>query len=311
MDDLLTPDQIVDAYDSGFTGAICDPEATSRLLRELPMPFFGNALAGSGAGKLSLPFKAVVSYEIATGRTPYNEAQRTGDCVSHAVRNACDLARANDPDIHSTEDWVDRTATEPVYGARGHSGQGAICSELVRWVHKTGGLMLRKKYPELGIDLTSYNPDVGIRWGGRGVPANVTQEASRHQVQTISLIQSWQQARDCIANGFGVAVCSDVGFRHTRSQEGVSTPSGVWHHAMAWTAADDTRPGDCRFLVQNSWGHNWISGPRVHDQPEGSFWITQSVAQRMLAQGGAWAVSNVNGFPRRELKDWGAKEVLG
>jgi len=49
----------------------------------------------------------------------------------------------------------------------------------------------------------------------------------------------------------------------------------------------------------------------VHDQPEGSFWITQDVATRIIEHGGTWAVSNVDGFPRRQLKDWGAKEVLG
>jgi hypothetical protein len=31
----------------------------------------------------------------------------------------------------------------------------------------------------------------------------------------------------------------------------------------------------------------------------------------MIEAGGTYAVSNVNGFPKRELKDWGAKEVLG
>lgn len=311
MDDVISPDEIVSAYDGGFVGAICDPESTRRLLLELPVPFFGFTLAETGAGGRFLPFKAVVEFERATGRKPYDEAQTTGDCVAHAVRAAVDLARANDPDLKSTEEWVDRTATEPIYGARGHGGQGAICSELIRWVHRTGGLMLRKPYPELGIDLTKYDSSIGVRWGRPGVPAAVEKEAAKHQVGTISLVQSWQQARDCLANGFGIAACSDVGFRHTRSEEGVASPSGVWHHAMAWTAVDDTRPGDCRFLVQNSWGWNWISGPKVHDQPEGSFWIAQATAQRIIKQGGTWAVSNVNGFPRRKLKDWGAKGVLG
>lgn len=311
MDDVLPPDEIVSAYDGGLVGAICDPEATRRLLLELPMPFFGHTLAGTGAGGVFLPFKAVVEFEIASGRKPYDEAQTTGDCVSHAVRTGIDLARANDPDIKSTEDWIDRSATEPIYGARGHGGQGAVCAELVRWVHKTGGLMLRKKYPELGIDLSTYNSSIGAGWGRPGVPDPVVKEASKHQVGTISLIQSWQQARDCLANGFGIVGCSDVGFRHSRNSEGVASPSGVWNHAMGWTAVDDTRPGDCRFLVQNSWGWNWCSGPKVHDQPEGSFWITQATAQRIISQGGTWGVSNVNGFPRRKLKDWGAKEILG
>jgi len=311
MHDTYSPEEIVRLYEEGLAGSVCDPAATARLVATLPMPFFGNTLYGSGAGKLSLPFKAVVAFEEAAGRKPYDEAQTTGDCVSHAVRNAVDLARANDPDIVTTEDWIDRTATEPLYGSRGHTGQGAICSDIVGWAHRTGGCMLRKKYDDLGIDLSLYNASVGIRWGGRGVPANVTSAAAKHRVGTISLIQSWQQARDALANGYGVLACSSVGFQRTRNAEGVARPSGIWQHAMAWGAADDTRPGDCRFKVQNSWGYTWISGPKVHGQPEGSFWITQDVATRIIEHGGTWAVSNVDGFPRRQLKDWGAKEVLG
>lgn len=306
-----SPQEMIDAYEHGLVGSYCDPIATERLLASLPQPLFGNTLAGAGEGKLSLPFKAVVAFEVAAGRKPYDEAQTTGDCVSHAVRGGCDQARANDPDIKTKEDWIDRTATEPPYGARGHSGQGASCSEIVGWVHKTGGLMLRKNYPELGIDLTKYNAEIGIRWGGRGVPANVTSVAAKHRVGTVSLVTTWQQARDCIASGYGLVCCSSVGFNSTRDSQGRCFPRGTWHHAMQWTAADDTRPGDCRFLVQNSWGWTWVSGPKVHDQPEGSFWITQDVAQRMIDYGGTYAVSNVDGFPKRELKDWGAKEVLG
>lgn len=303
--------EMIEAYEHGLVGSYCDPAATDRLLASLPMPLFGNTLAGSGEGKLCRPFRAVVAFEEATGRKPYDEVQTTGDCVSHAVRGGADQARANDPDVHTTEDWIDRTATEPLYGARGHGGQGASCSEIVGWAHKTGGLMLRKPYPELDLDFTKYDADIGIRWGSRGVPANVTAQAAKHRIGTISLVTTWQQARDCIANGFGLVCCSSVGFNSTRNAEGMCFPKGTWHHAMQWTAADDTRKGDCRFCVQNSWGYTWVSGPRVHDQPEGSFWISQSVAQRMIDYGGTYAVSNVEGFPKRQLKDWGAKEVLG
>jgi hypothetical protein len=312
MSDLFaSPSEIVEAYEHGLVGAFCDPEATERLLSSLPMPLFGDTLSGAGEGRLCLPFKAVVAFETAAGRVPYDEVQTTGDCVSMAVRGAADQARANDPDIHTTEDWVDRTATEPLYGARGHSGQGASCSEIVGWAHKTGGLMLRKPYAELGLDLSKYNASIGINWGGRGVPAKVTAEAAKHRIGTISLVTTWQQARDCIASGYGLVCCSGVGFNSARNSEGMLFPKGSWAHAMQWTASDDTRKGDCRFCVQNSWGFSWVSGPKVHDQPDGSFWISQSVAQRMIDAGGTYAVSNVNGFPKRELRDWGAKEVLG
>jgi hypothetical protein len=172
--------------------------------------------------------------------------------------------------------------------------------------------MLRQKYDDLGLDLSIYDASIGMKWGGRGVPANVTSVAAKHHVGTISLVTTWQQARDAIANGFGVVCCSDVGFsRMRRDEQGMIPPSGTWHHAMQWHAADDSRPGDCRFCIQNSWGWNAHSGPKVHDQPEGSFWISQSTAQRMIAQGGTYAVSNVVGFPKRTLKDWGGREILG
>lgn len=308
---LHAPEEIVRLYDAGFIGSYCDPEDTERLLSSLPLPLFGDLLAGDGAGKISLPFKAVVAFEKAAGRVPYDEVQLTGDCVSHGTRNAADIARANDPDIRTTEDWIDRTATEPLYGARGHSGQGASCARIVGWAHQRGGLMLRKAYPDLGLDLTTYNPKVGIGWGGTGVPDAVTTEAAKHRIGTISLITTWEQARDAIANGYGVVCCSGQGFGKVRNHEGVAEASGSWAHAMAWTAADDTRPGDCRFCVQNSWGFTYLSGPLHLGQPEGSFWIRQSVAQNMIAAGGTYAVSNVNGFPRRTITDWANKEILG
>ena len=79
---------------------------------------------------------------------------------------------------------------------------------------------------------------------------------------------------------------------------------------MQWTSVDDTNADGCRFCVQNSWGP-FNSGPKAHDQPDGSFWIDRQTSQRMIAQGGTYAVSNVAGFPKRKLKDWGGREVLG
>lgn len=312
-DFYASPADIVRAYNNGLVGSYCDPDATAQLLRTLPLPLFGNTLSGDGAGKLSLAYKSVVHFELAAGRKPYDETQTTGDCVSHGVRGAADVARANDPDLKTTEDWVDRTATEPLYGARGHSGQGASCSRLVEWAHQTGGLMLRTKYPDLGLDLTTYDATIGANWGGVGVPAKVTAEAKKHQIGTISLVTTWQQARDAIANGYGLVCCSDVGFKSARRDDnGMIPPSGTWNHSMQWHGADDTHGEDgCRFCVQQSWGWEWAQGPLVHDQPPGSFWISQKTAQYMISQGGTYAVSNVVGFPKRRLRDWGAERILG
>lgn len=310
MSEQFSPDEIVRQYEAGLIGSWCDPDDTARLLSTLPMPLFGDTLSGDGKGKLVLNYKAVVAFETATGRTPYDEVQTTGDCVSMAVRGGADTARANDPDLLTTEDWIDRSATEPLYGARGHSGQGATCSRIVEWANRKGGLMLRKKYDDLRLDLSNYDAAIGIRWGSIGVPEPVTSQAAKHRIGTISLVTSWEQARDCIANGYGLVCCSSVGFSMTRDAHGMSFPRTVWNHAMQWTAVDDTHSDGCRFCVQNSWGR-FNSGPKAHDQPDGSFWIDHQTAQRMIEQGGTYAVSNVAGFPKRKLKDWGGREVLG
>ena len=63
------------------------------------------------------------------------------------------------------------------------------------------------------------------------------------------------------------------------------------------------------FLVQNSWGL-WNSGPKVHEQPEGSFWIREKDARGMLAQQGSWVFSDVDGFPARDLPNYGTTSYL-
>ena len=79
---------------------------------------------------------------------------------------------------------------------------------------------------------------------------------------------------------------------------------------MAWVAVDDTRErlNETLFLVQNSWGQ-WNGGPKAHDQPDGSFWIRETDARGMLSGGGAWAYSDVDGFPPRKVT-WTLDEVF-
>ena len=70
---------------------------------------------------------------------------------------------------------------------------------------------------------------------------------------------------------------------------------------MFLSAVDDAfkRPGT---LCQNSWGPNWISGPKRHNQPDGSFWIDADVLEkRILSQGDSWAYSNFVGYPPQSV----------
>jgi hypothetical protein len=230
------------------------------------------------------------------------------NCVSHSTRNAIDVTRSTEIVGGERESWITRSATEGIYGSRGHGGQGMSCSGAARWVHQKGGVLLRKDYGF--VDLSKYNGSLGAGWGRRGVPSDVTKEGAKHQVKTISNIRSVEEARDAIANGYAISVCSGYGFSSRRDKHGIARKSGSWSHAMAWVAMDDSREiyNETLFLVQNSWGQ-WNGGPKRLDQPDGSFWIRQGDAAGMLRGGGAWVFSDVDGFPPRNV-DWTIDEVF-
>lgn len=292
-------------YNDGFVGSYCDPDDVADLLAHLKTPLFGVAahhLNYSGEGKLSLPFKSLLKFEPKFGPL---EKQTTGDCVSHAVRNAIDLTRAVEIDIKGdNEEFIVRGATEGIYQHRQGMGQGMTCSGATRYVSEYGGILLRKDYGS--VDLSTYNSSIGSR---KRIPKSIYKdEASKHQVKTVSLIKTVEEARDALANGYGISACSNVGFSSKRDNNGISKSQGTWYHAMAWIACDDT--GDeTLFLVQNSWG-KWNSGPKKHDQPDGSFWIRERDARRILSQNGSWVYSDVDGFPARLLPDYGTSTYL-
>ena len=303
-----TPRAILNLYKAGFLGAVCDEEDVQKLMGELKHPVFGAAaygLYGSGEGKLSLPFKCLLEFDPGFGPA---ERQTTGDCVSHSTRNAVDITRAVEIDIKKQpESFEARGATEAIYQSRGHRGQGMSCSGAARYVHQNGGLLIRKDYGK--VDLSKYNSSLGAN---HRIPSSIYKdEAKKHQVKTISLITTVAEARDALANGYGISVCSGYGFSSKRDKYGIAKRSKGWSHAMAWIACDDSHEvyKETLFLVQNSWG-KWNSGPKRLGQPDGSFWIREKDARGMLAQQGSWVFSDVDGFPARNLPDYGTTSYL-
>lgn len=303
MEDYRNPQELLDAYINGLEGAACDPEDLKALLGELPMPLFGAAayhLEYTGEGKLSLPFKSLLKFDPGFGPA---ERQTTGDCVSHATRNAVDITRAVEIDIKGqAESFEARGATEGIYQSRGHRGQGMTCSGAARYVNDTGGILLRKDYGD--VDLSVYNSSLGAN---SRIPNSVYRdEARKHQVKTVSLVATIEEARDALANGYALSCCSGLGFSSKRDENGIARREGSWAHAMAWIACDDTREiyDETLFLVQNSWG-KWNNGPKRHGQPDGSFWIREKDARAILNARGSFVFSDVDGFPARQLPNYG------
>jgi hypothetical protein len=305
----LSPDELYKKYTEGYTSCIFEQHHFDYMMRTLKHPLFGDAdgkIVGSGKGKLSTPYKSVLKFD----KKAYEERQTTGDCVSHGTRNACDVSRAVEIDIGGErEAWIARGATEAIYGYRGHGGEGMSCSRAAEFVTRAGGILLRQNYPKI-VDLSKYNSTIGTNWGVRGVPDGVLDLANDHQIKTASLIKTIEEARDALANGYGLAVCSNYGFSNTRDKKGYAKQSGSWGHCMAWTACDDTS-GDTSFLVQNSWG-KWNDGghPDWGPIPDGSFLIHSDIAAGMLSQNGAYAFSKFDGFPLQKLSSYGFEDYL-
>jgi hypothetical protein len=305
----FSPNDLYNNYRKGFSGCLWEEHVYEQLLENSKYAYFKDGarkIKNSGKGKISTPYKSVLKFD----KNPYNERQTTGDCVSHATRNACDVSRAVEIDVHrDREAWLARGATEAIYGARGHGGQGMSCARAATFVSESGGIVVRKNYEGVA-DFSKYNGNMGARWGSRGLPDNVIDVANDHQIKTVSLVKTVEEARDALANGYGLSVCSSYGFSNKRDKHGFARVSGSWAHAMAWIACDDT--GDePAFLVQNSWG-KWNDGghPEWGKIPDGSFLIHADVAAGMLKQNGSYAFSQFDGFPVQKLPSYGFEDYL-
>jgi hypothetical protein len=305
----LSPNDLYNEYRKGFSGCLWEQHVFDELLESSKYAYFSDGskrIKNSGKGKLSAPYKSVLKFD----KNPYNERQTTGDCVSHATRNALDVSRAVEIDVHrDKEAWIARGATEAIYGARGHGGQGMSCSRAATFVSQSGGVLVRKNYKGVA-DFTKYNGNLGAGWGARGLPDQVIDLANDHQIKTVSLVRTVEEARDALANGYGLSVCSSYGFSNKRDSKGFARTSGSWAHAMAWIACDDTG-SEPAFLVQNSWG-KWNDGghPDWGKIPDGSFLIHADVAAGMLSQNGSYAFSNFDGFPVQKLPSYGFEDYL-
>ena len=282
-----------------------NPREVEAFVAELERPIFGVScydIKDSGKGKIVLLHKYV---EQAAGQFPVRR-QTIGDCVSHGWACAIDCIKAVEIALFGeAERWTGITATEPIYGSsRVEIGGGRLSGDgsYGGWAAKAVsryGTVVRDKFGS--IDLRRYSGQRARSWGRSGVPDELEPKMREHKANTVSMVRSYEEARDAIANGYPVPVCSMQGFSSKRDRDGFARPSGSWAHCMCFIAVDDKhgRPG---LLCNNSWGPNWISGPKRHGQPDGSFWVDADVCDRMLGRNpDSYAVSNFDGYPSQEL----------
>lgn len=291
----------------GNDGWIDDPAAVEAVMNDLPFPVFSDIwtpIKDSGKGKRVLLYDFI--RKASNGEYPKRK-QTIGDCVAHGAAYAVDAVKSVDIILKNEfEEWVEETATEDIYagsrvqiGGGRIRGDGSIGAWAARYVNEYGALP-RGKYGN--VDLTTYSGSKARSWGrgGAGVPKSLIPTAKKHPIQTVSQVTTYEEVRDLIANGYAVTIASMQGFSSKRDSEGFARPQGSWAHQMSILAVDDEykRPG---VLVQNSWG-TWNSGPKRHDQPNGSFWVdAEEIERRILKKGDSWAFSGYEGFKPREL----------
>jgi hypothetical protein len=285
------------------------------FIKNNPKPFMNqldNEIRGTGAGKQAIlwPF-----FEKVTGGPLKPHQQRCGDCVGQAyglgvdILTAVQIVKRNSP-----QRWVAKAATEVIYGGGrieigkniynkyfgGDGLEGFMAAEFI----KKYGVLLRQKY--LDWDFTNYDPNTARSLGDTGIPDALEPLCRLHPVGWVALVNSWEEARDCIYNGYPVILCSTQGFytKHGRDKNGYLSPGRApWEHAMLLAGIDEAcdRPGGC---IINSWGSDWVDGGTKLNQPAGSFWADANVIDRICKQGDSIAISSYAGYPRQDYNLW-------
>ena len=172
-------------------------------------------------------------------------------------------------------------------------GAGSVCGWACQMAQDVG-LLESIRYAVLGFDLSSYDPSLAYSWQ-RGPPEVLDWAAGKNRIGGFVRITTWEELRDAMATGHPVVCGSGVGFgaksgaRRDRTGMLRSRWWSRWSHAMVFAGVSDGKSK--RALLLNSWGTNWIRGPKwLGDEPDGSFWISKRDAEKILSYGDTFAV---------------------
>lgn len=308
----------VQADGSLALGYVPNPEETREFVASLPAANITEASPGLFADTpkvnttnwrvLAAVWREKMGSDFVVGQ------QKIGDCVSWGWAHGIMVTSAIDYQRGESSEWLP-VATESIYGgsrveARGQRlggySDGSYGGAAAKWVHDWG-VVFRQKYDS--VDLTIYSGERAKDWGnfgngGRDDGGKLDTTAKDHPVFEVTLVRNFDEAAAALTSGYMVPVCSSQGFSSKRDAKGFASPQGSWAHCMCFT---DVRYDPDGLLCQNSWGPNWISGPKdPPDQPDGSFWVDKQTANRMLRGEDSFAVSRIKGFPFRPLdhSDW-------
>lgn len=242
------------------------------------------------------------------GEVPTNHPQAIGDCTSQALMHAVENEQAGGILAGRLASWRP-VSSMFAYGAGRHD----ILRDQLRFRGDgcTGGAIAQSA-KEIGVcpsDLPgfpAYNGQTAREWGNNGPPEKWRAEAAKYKVKTVAQLNTVNQVRDAVCNGFGVLTASPWGNPKHQYQRldgrWVAKRSGTWMHCMCIDGYDGSSPSGKRYFhLTNSWGEDYHPVP-IDDSPRGGFWVEESdVEQYMLPARDTWALSSFDGFPIKPL----------
>ena len=250
----------------------------------------------------------LTDFERQTKRLASLDQGETGSCVSFGATRALSVTAACDIYVRKEKEiYKYHFNPNAIYGiirfdnlGNWDGANGSLASEAL----KKYGTLHNIEYGE--YDLTNSTPQDARRWAAKGLPKELIEAAKDHQVIASALVTTPEEVKAALSNGYGVIVCSHVGYSSTRDAQGFARRSGSWAHCMAVIAYRGPSSGREGYLISNSWGGpggTWIDGPIwPEDMVYGSFWVTPEDLKMHLRERDSYAIAGYNGFKRRNLK---------
>lgn len=246
-------------------------------------------------------------------RYPNVDQQNVGCCVGCGWKHGVDVLMAVQI-ANGMRHEFKPVSVEVIYGGSRVEvgggrvrGDGSVGAWAAKWCADYGVVPMGK-YP--AADLTTFSPARARQFGKSGVPDALEPLARQHPVKGTALVKTWADVKRAVGQMYPVVVCSDVGFDNrdgtvgTRDADGFIKPRGVWNHCMVIVGVrGGARPGG---FILNSWGDAAHRGPVwPADAPKAGFWADADTIDRMVRQGDSFALSDLQGFPARDLPlDW-------
>jgi len=265
----------------------------------------GSQYQGGGKGKRMFFHQP---YARRTEQAGYG-AQRTGDCVSWAIRFALELLRIQNIQHGKWEEFYKRQATCGIYSGRGHNGQGASPTRLSAYAVGIGTLFEEQYILPGGVrfDFRNYNDYVkwGMQRGKKGIPDELKEQTKSYHAREFRVITTLEGLLDAWAAGEKEGGCqihcgSSIGV--ASSGDPVSKLRGSWSHDMALAGFDDTKEfyQDTVVAWDQSWG-NWNKLTNVPKEwkplTQGMFFLAGKDMPKALRARGTCAFFGFEGKP--------------